>query len=567
MWDIQNLINEINSNPFGTQTQRRNVTAVVMPSYGTLNENAEFWKNYYTSKGFNVKDIQTDQGWKDFEIGENDYKGFTDYVVNNLDKQEVKDYLITLRSKSPDWSGWQYVQNGGDVKDQNKNAFITAFRKARNDQDGGYAHFTASKRSTSVNNGPILKDSNRLDGKNSKDIVAGRNPYLQGLPNVPLIKLKPPKQNWSDYIPIGAITGNTIGMNNAVANLKKQYKISLEEPHRKEAIVTDSYFTRSQLAKIAKQLNWLGAKSNNSDLNKHLTTVGKYQDKASEYVNKMQEAREKEFNLTSEKANEVSNYNTKEFVNKRNLNLEKITAKNNQILAAEAERIAKNRTAINSAINNTFTSLGNYIKDKRINDARLEKYEKLKNYEAQINDLSKQYNEISNLTFSDYLKSINKKINVQQDIPEDLRSGYSNTDDKDAYLNEHGDKLTDLYIQFTKYKTDKKKEIENLAINTQRQQSIELNAPDLIYNNQLDFLGSTLKRNKEYRFLKNGGVMQRERASIRKRQIAWEKIHQKELQDSRKNAIEREKLFQKNLSETLGTLSKEDIIFLKKMFS
>lgn len=573
----------------------------MLPAYG----NWESWEPYYHDE----LGIQTSQypGFREFERDPNNiYNQFTNYVIKNLDNDDVKKYINALYQRTkgtwkkkdstdPDkWTLFGREDDNGQYVITNPEEFKKAYRDAREDQHGGNFHLSApiklSSETTQQENQEL-----KLQSEPEPEIGSGSDPAEDKNPGNPyfIIPKKEPKQTEEGfkYPPYTSGLALTNIYHNTDKAIRDAYKhltglqAPLKSSYNEFYPVTNNYYVRSQMKKRADELRRQGSKAVYSDINKQLQWKEYHDDQADKIEQQALALKEETFNKENKKAHEVANKNISRDVQTANENRAAIVALANSIKQKKAQEVMERANNYNNYKAQQESSYRQYLRDKRVAYEQY-KAEKLDGKSAELlAQAKKEYNNIlnedigTNKTYSDQINNIKQLTKAEGWTSEESAEwiGCKTLEKKIEFAKNHSDKEPFKSI-FDKYNKDKatrasarnQQFIDDLAVLKKSLQAgnyiLSGEGFDDIGNNQ-----STKEKSEDwltnlYRF-KSGGELKLKQDKLKQKTVSdFTKVHRQLLKDAQQKDLRREEIAKRSLDRALGRLSQEDIIFLKNLF-
>lgn len=192
---------------------------------------------------------------------------------------------------------------------------------------------------------------------------------------------------WTDWIPLSHQLANDLINNKYQYDQEVKKKFPLQEPGRREAVVTDNYAARQERQKLAGEVRSRANRNLTSDAITNL----QIQDSADNQAQQLEEQnavdKTQEFNTSLEKVQATANWNNEEAKNKANLNTQQNNLAWNNILAARQKRSASDLASINSYIGNMYTSHGQWKQNEQMEDNRYARDVQNFKYQQAANDL------------------------------------------------------------------------------------------------------------------------------------------------------------------------------------
>lgn len=397
------------------------------------------------------------------------------------------------------------------------------------------------------------------------------------------IKPKQSKLHWSDWLPLTGQLINDLVTNSYINQQKKKTRFTLREDPYLQHAVTDDYYARTQLKKAADTARQFASTQNlTSDINQNLRIRDAAEKQAGQYETQAGQMKSNKFAEETKLAEAVRNANINAGVETANYNRQQNAAAWNNILIANQEQAAKNLQAANTYIGNMYTSFGEALKTKRLNDYRYQKAynqaianDKIKSarqrFSAASNDIT-QWNDFgvmfdSALNSGDFEQYFNGK-GLQKNWKDQVAAGGLTQDQKDAFINwittGTSNEATQWRARWDAYRKQLQNEYYDQVISANRwleQQNLDI---PLYVDNQLHFTEDPYQRESRIspvftsRYQKGG--------MLKSRLSEFTKQYQRELQHVRRSQDRRNETSLKHLDKQLDRLNREQIILLRSAF-
>lgn len=402
--------------------------------------------------------------------------------------------------------------------------------------------------------------------------IIPETPYKPGPKIPPPVKLKitpdpTPKgrSTWSDWLPNGMMLANSLYNNKRQEDLQADMKFPKKQYTTRNYIADNAYFTRSQMQKQANDIRARGAQNLSSNAEYNMAVQNQAEAEAQNIELQANDLKAKRTAQQKEALQQVADDNKQQYVNMANDAAVADASAYNNTLNAKAQRIAKDTQAVNENISANFTSLGEYLKTKRLNDNALQRANINSQYSTKYNKLLKSYN--------DTISDIRNWDGFQTALNAMHAAGGFGTDEEMEAFPTDPSQLTEAQLATVKtwlnstagaqYKAnyDKWKETQDTNFSNNYQALVAATQAELgkispYVTNQLDLWWPSKKRTISVN--KSGGVV--DRLSNFTRQIMQEsQFVRKSHQQDTANA-------QKSLQQQLQRLSKEQLILLRAVF-
>lgn len=373
------------------------------------------------------------------------------------------------------------------------------------------------------------------------------------------------RNTWSDWLPNGMMLANSLYNNKRQEELQADMKFPKKQYTTRNYIADNAYFTRSQMQKQANDIRARAAQNLSSNAEYNMAVQNQAEEAAQNIELQANDLKARRTAQQKEALQQVADYNKEQYVNMANDAVVADASAYNNVLNAKAQRIAKDTQAVNENISANFTSLGEYLKTKRLNANAQQRANINSQYSTKYSELLKGYNDtIGDIRNWDGFDAAYKAM-LNSD-------GWGTKEEMSAFPPEVS-QLTEAQLATVKtwlnstagakYKAnyDKWKETQDTAFSNNYQALVaatqaELGKIDPYVTNQLDLLWPSKKRTISVN--KSGGVV--DRLSNFTRQIMQEsQFVRKSQQQDTENA-------RKSLQQQLQRLSKEQLILLRAVF-
>lgn len=373
------------------------------------------------------------------------------------------------------------------------------------------------------------------------------------------------RQTWSDWLPNGMMLANSLYNNKRQEDLQADMKFPKKQYTTRNYIADNAYFTRSQMQKQANDIRARGAQNISSNAEYNMAVQNQAEEAAQNIELQANDLKARRTAQQKEALQQVADYNKEQYVNMANDAAVTDASAYNNVLNAKAQRIAKDTQAVNGNISANFTSLGEYLKTKRLNENALQRANINSQYSTKYNELLKGYNDtISDIRNWDGFQAALNAMHAAEGFGTDAEMGAFPTDPSqltEAQLATVKTWLNSIAGAQYKANYDKWKEAQDTGFSNNYQALVaatqaELEKINPYVTNQLDLSWPNKKRTITVK--KSGGVV--DRLSNFTRQIMQEsQFVRKSHQQDTTNA-------QKSLQQQLQRLSKEQLILLRAVF-
>ena len=396
------------------------------------------------------------------------------------------------------------------------------------------------------------------------------NPYLQ-YANLNVGEPPVQEQNWTGGLAHILNAGIKTAANNKIARLAKRIKAPLQLPQQMIATTSNSSYLTNQLLEKQKQEVLARANQNltsNADYN--LAKIRQAEDIASQYTDKQASITAQGYEQDAQAANKAANYILQQNIKTANTNAERLAAVDELYNKADQKRIVSNASAITDSIRDYVTDRGENIKVQKEYD--------LMKYRAQLEGdvadqelaMSEAFRRDSDINNWDQLERFAAEIDtlgLDQTAPnlsqykKDVWNTYKDTEKLS------NPELRQIVLEILngnsdiaqKYRTLHEQYVEQL-----RQQYYD--AQRALRKRYISYNSSIPGKVTNDAYYKEGGKIKALKALLQ-----YKNNVQKVQQQESKNVAETSKAYHnrssKNLNEALKTLSREQELLLKTIFS
>lgn len=319
------------------------------------------------------------------------YKAFTDYVINNYQTDpRVMDYLKLLENTTTGNGHQAILFNNGQLN----NNWQNEYRRLRNDHKYGYYHLGPE------GNPEIIESPIAEPGP-----VPESGPISEPAP-VPQDFTKPAtkeKSLWSDWLPHTANLGLGLLANARNYQLEQKKNLGLLEAPWLQGKVTNNYSQRTDNQQAINELQNQTQQlvNNTSNINDAVRLHQNALDQATKYNMQNNQLKANEFAQTTQNVNNIANQNNATGTEVRNKNQRIIdTNKFNLINAREQYNINKANLWSNY-INNMYYDYQGFVRTQKLNDKYNQYAQNQYDYNIKTDKLTSDYQDFA----SDYTKS------------------------------------------------------------------------------------------------------------------------------------------------------------------
>lgn len=396
------------------------------------------------------------------------------------------------------------------------------------------------------------------------------NPYLQ-YANLNVGEPPVQEQNWTGGLAHILNTVIKTAANNKVARLAKRVKAPLQLPQQMIATTANTSYLTNQL--LEKQKQEVLARANqtltsNADYN--LAKMRQAEDVASQYTDKQASVTAQGHEQDVQAVNKAANYNLQQNIKAENANAERLAAVDELYNKADQKRIVSNASAITDSIRD-------YVSDKGENTKVQKEYDLMK-YRAQLEGnateqelaMSEAFRRDSDINNWDQLERFAEEVSTAV-----LSESIPNLDNYDVEVwkaHYQTDKLASpefravvmKLLQGQSAAAKKYRALHEQYVEQLRQQYYD--AQRALRRRYISYNSSIPGKVTNDAYYKEGGKIKALKALLQYKNNV-EKVQQQES----KNVAETSKAYHnrssKNLNEALKTLSREQELLLKTIFS
>lgn len=549
------------------------------PFYGQFQNNSLSTMNSNTSIPWNRtwSPNETYNTVQDLENSQN-YKDFTNYVINNSNNEQVIQYLKHLDTqarKSGSSEGLLFTDaNQTTLRDGWNNEYF----RLRNDDKYGYFHLTpefAESPTEVVADQPEV-NSDLTEDKPQQELSTIQSTQQSFTPVDFLPQYQ--KGKWTGWEHLPFMLGNNLSANWGNYRTAMGQKTPMPEAPQEQGIVTNDYVGKSIMQQ---QLNEARARnaslaSSTSNIDDSTRIQQQFEsDVAMPAEMQMAQRQSDEFNRTSQNLQDISNRNSAQrtlYANQKNANL---TALHNSLLNEKQKLTSSNATELNSFIQNLATSRRQYDLQEAYNK---DLYNQNVNTFLTSQQQAKAYNQYQNALTEGW-----KKDTGYEDLYNYLVSGgepilTNNKEQLDTLMNNKYD-LTKVrpileglasqnqYVQNWLSDYDSYKSSQKLAYDNAYREIAKRNAFAGLLQKQY-YAGPndpSLKRNMATLYPGYGGYYKKG-GKVEDRFIKYIEHNRKLLKDMNEGVRKTHAEANKKLARELDALDKETLLLLRSIF-
>ena len=396
------------------------------------------------------------------------------------------------------------------------------------------------------------------------------NPYLQ-YANLNVGEPPVQDQNWTGGLAHILNAGIKTAANNKVARLAKRVKAPLQLPQQMIATTSNTSYLTNQL--LEKQKQEVLARANQtltSDADYNLAKMRQAEDVASQYTDKQASVTAQGYEQDAQAVNKAANYNLQQNMKAANTNAERLAAIDELYNKVDQKRIVSNASAITDSIRD-------YVSDRGENTKVQKEYDLMK-YRAQLEGnvadqelaMSEAFRRDSDINNWDQLEKFAAEIST---VALDQSNPDLNEYDRKVWADHYQtDKLASpefraVVIKLLQGQSDiaqKYLALHEQYVEQLRQQYYD--AQRALRRRYISYNSSIPGKVTNDAYYKEGGKIKALKALLQHKNNV-----QKVQQQESKNVAETSKAYHnrssKNLNEALKTLSREQELLLKTIFS
>lgn len=376
-----------------------------------------------------------------------------------------------------------------------------------------------------------------------------------------------PKQpGWSDWIALGSQLGNDLYNNRQQELLQSEMKFPKKSYSSPDYLMDNGFFTRSLLNKQANQIRSNATRNLSSNAEYNFAVAGQAEDAASKL--NLEAARIKAERTAQEKMNfhnvleqrkagqtEAANFNT----------MQSAAAWNNSLNATQ-KRLERDNASLNSYIGNMTTSLGEYLKTKRLNENNLMRAQAKEQLSKSYNNRLAAYQNDQDITKWKDFGGLYDAMMTAGGWGDDEEMGtWKRTWAEQGSLDANQLAKVNAWLM-TDAGAEWRAKWSDYLDKRQRQFYDEVNGDQLAYETTISRIPAYVTNQFGWSFpdkrrnitLKQGGTI--DKLSNFTRQYMQEQQHVRKSQDTRNQTLQR------SLSQQLERLSREQLILLRSVF-
>lgn len=396
------------------------------------------------------------------------------------------------------------------------------------------------------------------------------NPYLQ-YANLNVGEPPVQEQNWTGGLAHILNAGIKTAANNKIARLAKRIKAPLQIPQQMIATTSNASYLTNQLLEKQKQEVLARANQNltsNADYN--LAKMRQAEDVASQYTDKQASITAQGYEQDAQAANKAANYNLQQNIKAANTTAERLAAVDELYNKADQKRIISNASAITDSIRDYVTDRGENTKVQKEYDLMKYRAQLEGNVADQELAMSQAFRRDSDINNWDQLERFAAEISTEAlsqsnpDLNDYDRKVWTDHYQTDKLASPEFRAVVMKLLQgqsdiAQKYRTLHEQYVEQL-----RQQYYD--AQRALRRRYISYNSSIPGKVTNDAYYKEGGKIKALKALLQYKNNI-ERIQQQES----KNVAETSKAYHsrssKNLNEALKTLSREQELLLKTIFS
>lgn len=396
------------------------------------------------------------------------------------------------------------------------------------------------------------------------------NPYLQ-YANLNVGEPPVQDQNWTGGLAHILNAGIKTAANNKVARLAKRVKAPLQIPQQMIATTSNTSYLTNQL--LEKQKQEVLARANqtltsNADYN--LAKMRQAEDVASQYTDKQASVTAQGYEQDTQAANKAANYILQQNIKAANTDSERLAAVDELYNKADQKRIVSNASTITDSIRD-------YVSDKGENTKVQKEYDLMK-YRAQLEGnvadqelaMSEAFRRDSDINNWDQLERFAAEINTlgldqtAPDLSQYKKDVWNTYKDSEKLSNPEFRQIVLEILNGNSDIAQKYRTLHEQYVEQLRQQYYD--AQRALRRRYISYNSSIPGKVTNDAYYKEGGKIKALKALLQ-----YKNNVQKVQQQESKNVAETSKAYHnrssKNLNEALKTLSREQELLLKTIFS
>lgn len=396
------------------------------------------------------------------------------------------------------------------------------------------------------------------------------NPYLQ-YANLNVGEPPVQEQNWTGGLAHILNAGIKTAANNKVARLAKRVKAPLQLPQQMVAATSNTSYLTNQLLEKQKQEVLARANQNltsNADYN--LAKMRQAEDVASQYTDKQASVTAQGYEQDVQAANKAANYILQQNIKASNTNAERLAAVDELYNKADQKRIVSNTSAITDSIRDYVTDRGENIKVQKEYDLMKYRAQLEGNVADQELSMSEAFRRDSDINNWNQLEEFAAAVDTAglsqtaPDISEYEKEVWNTYKDTEKL---HNPEFRALVVKLLNGQSDiaqKYRALHEQYVEELRQQYYD--AQRALRRRYISYNSSIPGKVTNDAYYKEGGKIKALKALLQYKNNV-ERVQQQES----KNVAETSKAYHnrssKNLNEALKTLSREQELLLKTIFS
>lgn len=396
------------------------------------------------------------------------------------------------------------------------------------------------------------------------------NPYLQ-YANLNVGEPPVQEQNWTGGLAHILNAGIKTAANNKVARLAKRVKAPLQLPQQMIATTSNASYLTNQL--LEKQKQEVLARANqgltsNADYN--LAKMRQAEDIASQYTDKQASIIAQGYEQDAQAANKAANYNLQQNIKPANTNTERLAAVNELHNKADQKRVISNASVITDSIRDYVSDRGENIKVQKEYDLMKYRAQLEGNVTDQELAMSEAFRRDSDINNWDQLERFAAEINTHgldqtaPNLSEYKKDVWNTYKDTEKLSNPEFRQIVLEILNGNSDIAQKYRALHEQYVEQLRQQYYA--AQRALRRRYIAYSSSIPGKVTNDAYYKEGGKIKALKALLQ-----YKNNVQKVQQQESKNVAETNKAYHnrssKNLNEALKTLSREQELLLKTIFS
>lgn len=398
------------------------------------------------------------------------------------------------------------------------------------------------------------------------------NPYLQ-YANLNVGEPPVQEQNWTGGLAHILNAGIKTAANNKVARLAKRIKAPLQLPQQMIATTSNSSYLTNQLLEKQKQEVLARANQNltsNADYN--LAKIRQAEDIASQYTDKQASITAQGYEQDAQAANKAANYNLQQDIKTANTNAERLAAVDELHNKADQKRIISNASTITDSIRDYVSDRGENIKVQKEYDLMKYRAQLEGNVADQELAMSEAFRRDSDINNWDQLERFAAEMASTEALSEtnpdlskaDTKIWNANLHNPDRWSNPEIKRIVIQLLNGQSAVASKYRALHEQYVEQLRQQYYD--AQRALRRRYISYNSSIPGKVTNDAYYKEGGKIKALKALLQYKNNV-ERVQQQES----KNVADTSKAYHnrssKNLNEALRTLSREQELLLKTIFS